>query len=152
MFIGFVLLLIAISAFFHVKEDRYAIVVFCLFCVTFKFMGKHSNGEYQFLYYLLAALFDLAIIQTLSKISVVTDLIIKLQQVTKWFIYVNLFGWAIYELYYPSLFYDALGGALFILTFIIVTQEGRKNELGNYSNRQYDSILRMGDNSSNNDL
>jgi len=148
MITGALILFLAVLSFTRHSENRYSILVFAAICGLFQFASDNLGESWGYVYYLGAAIADLLIIIAISKPVKISATIINLQKIALWFIYTNVFGWIIYELYYPPMVYDALCLALFISVIIVAIRKGDDNVgmLANYSN---DSTVYCGYNGSN---
>jgi len=121
-----IILSIFVSSFFIEKLiDKLALSVFCFAVLSFNIAGHYIPNEYGQLYYLLAAIVDLSLIIILSKMSAITSLITKIQQVCKAFIAVNFIGWALFMLYYEPILYEIMCGVLYayLLTLTLASKE-----------------------------
>lgn len=142
MLTGVLIFLIAVCSVRYHNQDRRSILIFAALCGIFQHF--HNNIYYLtgFQYYLGAAFVDLAIISVLSRISRPTTTILALQKACLYFIYLNLFGWIIYELYYPPTLYILLCGGMFIMILIATFKKGNKNDMGNFAILNSRSLVR----------
>lgn len=133
MISGLLILLIAICSRRHYKQDKQSILIFAAICGFFQFFHNEIFFLIGFKYYLSAAFVDLFIIHLLSKIHTPTNNTYMLQKACLCFIYINLFGWVLYEAYYEPLVYELLCYSLFASILFISFKKGKKNVLGNHS-------------------
>ena len=143
MITGGLILFLAALSFTRKGENRYSILVFAALCGLFQYASDNLGESWGYAYYLGAAVTDLLIILAISNTTKPTQTIINLQKLALWFIYVNAFGWVIYELYYPPVIYDALSLALFISVIIISIKKGGGN-VGIFSNNRNDLAFYCG--------
>ena len=151
MITGGLILFLAVLSFTRKGENRYSILVFAALCGLFQFASDNLGESWGYAYYLGAAVTDLLIILAISNTAKPTQTIINLQKLALWFIYVNCFGWVIYELYYPPMVYDALSLALFVSVIIISIKKGGNN-VGIFANFSNDSAIYCGYTSSNSQM
>jgi len=145
---GGLILLLAVLSFTRKGENRYSILVFAALCGLFQYASDNLGESWGYVYYLGAAIADLVIILAISNPIKPTITIINLQKIALWFIYANLFGWIIYELYYPPMVYDAICLALFISVIICAIKKGGNN-VGYFADSRYDPSVYCSYNSSN---
>ena len=105
--------------------------VFSGITITSNVIGELIPNEYGSMYYLAAALADLAIIYALSNLSRPSELTIDVQDACRYFILVNLFGWAAFMLYIKPDVYNLLCAILY--SWILLTMIRNKDDyvLGN---------------------
>jgi len=113
------------------KENKYAMRCFAYCSIAFKILNHMFGDEWGFTYYILAAIVDLIIINSISMLSNPTETAIRIQKITFWLIWVHLFGWIIYEAEKDPALYDFICGVLFMLLFITANEDGTRNVLGN---------------------
>jgi hypothetical protein len=135
--ISVIIVSIAIVSIFKNKDETFSLLVFASLCGAFLLIAKALPHSADRFYYLLAAATDLIIIISISRIEKLTDMIIQIQEIAKYFIFANLFGWVIYELYFKPELYNNICLALFIATLIVSIQRGGYNALGYYRNNSH---------------
>lgn len=132
MISNYLIFLIALSAIFNTKQSRLSLLCFSFLCAVMMLVDIHITATFHPYYYLVAALTDLVIILTLSKIAKPNEMVIFLQQASLLFIYINLFGWVTYELYIDPFVYNILCESLFVI-ILLVSSRGIRNGMGNHS-------------------
>lgn len=125
--------LIGASCMLHFDKNKISILIFAAICGFFQFFHNKIYYLVGSDYYLGAALIDLSIIYFLSTISSPTKLICMLQKACLWLIYMNLFGWIIYEAYIEPLIYNILCESLFVAVLLISINKRKKDGLDNNS-------------------
>ena len=133
MLTAILIVLIGLLSMRHSGENRYAILLFAIMCGSFQIFHENILYLVGYQYYLGAALIDSLIIVLLSKTINLTSTIISLQSISLCFIYVNLFGWLIYELYIGPIMYDSLCAALFLAALFESARRGKSDDLGNFT-------------------
>lgn len=142
---GFLIVLIAICSVRYCGQERLSILIFAAICGFFQLFHNEIYYLVGFEYYLGAAIVDLIIITVLSKVSAPTKVIVSLQKACLWFIYLNLFGWVIYEAYIDPLIYDVLCQSLFVAVLLASINTRKEDGLGD-SEIYSDSGLFFGNN------
>jgi len=110
------------------NENKLAVCIFSLAVLMFDIV---DNLIPKSLYYIGAAVTDLIIIVALTRFAHPTELIVKLQNISIRFIYINLFGWFSFMLYFSPNAYNLLCAALYAWTLITIFRGRDKNVLGN---------------------
>ena len=120
--IEFTLIATAILSIRLKSESMLAVLFFSGFCLIFGFAEKHIENNYM--YYVLACVTDLFIIEFLSRISRPTQAIVAIQTICKWFIYANLSGFIIYHYDLQAIIYTILCGSLYVAALLSTFFQG----------------------------
>lgn len=126
------MLLIACFAFLHYGSNRNAVLIVICGWLIFGLIDPYVRHD-GLLYFSVAALIDLAIIEILCRIIKQNDLISDLINVCFVFIYLNLFGWITYMQYIDVGFYNLLCAVSYLAALMITINNGKgeRNVLGN---------------------
>ena len=131
VFTGSVIYLLVLASFFREDVDRFAIQSCAFGWAAFQILNDLFGEKWGFTYYFGAVITDLIVIKSLNVPIHPTLALIRMQTICLWFIYVNVFGWIIYEAGHDPFSYNLLCGILFILALIISFLKGNSNVLGN---------------------
>ncbi len=131
---------------------KLSVYIFCAAVSIFNAIGFYIPDEYGVYYYLLAALTDLLIIYSLSRIKKPTKTTIIVQRWCAVFIANNLIGWVIYMMYYPPVIYAYLCSATYALILLTIIKGQRNGNINMDWNRasffstNYNGVIAMSSN------
>lgn len=120
--IEFALIVTAILSIRLDPDSMLAVLFFAGLCLIFSFTERYIENNYM--YYVLACLIDLVIIEFLARISKPTQIITYIQTICRWFIYANLLGFIVYEFDFPSIIYSILCGSLYVTALLSTFFQG----------------------------
>lgn len=103
------------------KSNFYAGCVVAFFTVTYDVFSTHVPGS---AYYVLAAIFDLIVIKSISLIIDQTPLTLELQRISMASALFNAVGWAAYMLYLSPIGYNYAFIVLYSYTVIVLLYRG----------------------------
>lgn len=119
-------------------------IIFGLVSLFYAFLFHDLPGEYGGYYIMGASLADFFIIKLVSRLDE-PDII--LQRLTKWFIYINLFGWVCWMSYISVKLYNFMCFILFVIIAIRTVCSGGTSKLDNrrsiFSMSDYPSLTNM---------
>jgi len=119
------------SLFILNERNRLAVLILCFLTVIFNMIGSLIPAAHMLYYYTGAALNDLLIIYSLSKIPRTTKLIILLQRISFGFIIINFISWVLYMLYVSYVEFTMMYTVMYIGLLLTILSNGDKNALGN---------------------
>lgn len=110
------------------RFDIYSVLIFVTISAIHTVLGMFISDDGGFSYYLSAAAADFLIVLSLCAIKRLSSLILWIQYLSLAFIYINLFGWGLYEAYYKPTIYNVLCWIVYLCIAICV-YKGGKSEL-----------------------
>ena len=125
----FLIMLISLTALTNSKETSKSILIFSSFLCVFGAAGSFIPDHAGWWYYVGSALTLDLIIYSLSQFCKPTITTVRLQTISLWLIYANLFGCLMYLGYYSHTLYNFVCWGLFVLA------------LSNTLNRRNGSVL-----------
>jgi len=90
--------------------------IYTLPTCSFTFLGYYIPDSFGTIYYIAAAINSLMIITLLAKYAPRSLLSLTLQSISIKFILLNAFGWVMYMLYQPAIYYNMLATILYLYT------------------------------------
>lgn len=120
--IEFLLILTAVVSIRLDSESMLAVLFFTGLCLMFSSAEVYIENNYM--YYVLACLIDLVIIEFLAMIIKPTQVMASIQIICEWFIYANLLGFIIYHFELKDISYIILCGGLYIAALLSTFFQG----------------------------
>lgn len=121
-------LIVLCACFQRVEEDLYASVIYSMSLVIHSAIALYEPTG---LYYFTAMITSLAVIFMLEKFVSPTPLIESLQKVCLVSIMLNMFGWFLYMLLFPPIYYSISFMVLYSWAILILIKGSRDGVAGN---------------------
>ena len=116
-----------------------AVLIFSLLTFNYNIVGMMIDDSQGLLFYAGAAFTDVVIITLLRSLDKLDQLVIKLQNVCKWFIYINLLGWVLWVSYINPIVYNIACTILYLRAIVFIYKDGVRDVYGSHELDNRDS-------------